>query len=61
MERYAEMISQDLDALASEERHNLYKMLRLEAVSKADRSLHVSGALMGTLGDESCQPETVSR
>jgi hypothetical protein len=61
MERYAEMIPQELDALALEERHHLYKMLRIEVVSNVDRSLLVSGALADTLEDEFRQLETVSR
>ena len=61
MERYAEMVPQELDALAPEERHHLYKMLRIEVVSNVDRSLLVSGALADTLEDEFRQLETVSR
>ena len=57
MERYAGMVPQALDALSPEERHRLYKMLRLKVVSNADRSLEVSGAL----GDQFCQSETVFR
>jgi hypothetical protein len=55
------LVPEDLDALAPEERHHLYKMLRLGVVSNADRSLHVSGALAGTLEDEFRPLETVSR
>ena len=61
MERYAEMVPQELDALAPEERHHLYKMLRIGVVSNVDRSLLVSGALADTLEDEFRQLETVSR
>ena len=38
---------ESLDALASEERHQLYKMLRLEVVTHPDKSLEVSGAIVG--------------
>jgi hypothetical protein len=61
MERYAEMVPQELDALAPEERHHLYKMLRIGLASNVDRSLLVSGALADTLEDEFRQLETVSR
>ena len=57
MERYAGMIPEALDALVSEERHRLYKMLRLKVVSNADSSLEVTGVL----SDQFCGSETVSR
>jgi site-specific DNA recombinase len=47
MERYAEVVPGSLDALTAEERHQLYKMLRLEVVALPDKSLEVRGAIAG--------------
>jgi len=45
LENYAEMMPEALDALEPEERHRVYKMLRLRAVAFPDGTLEVSGAL----------------
>ncbi len=45
LENYAEMIPEALDVLQPEERHRIYKMLRLRAVAFPGGSLEVSGAL----------------
>ena len=45
LENYAEMIPEALDVLQPEERHRVYKMLRLRAVAFPGGSLEVSGAL----------------
>lgn len=45
LENYAEMIPEALNVLQPEERHRVYKMLRLRAVAFPDGSLEVSGAL----------------
>ncbi len=45
LENYAEMMPEALDVLQPEERHRVYKMLRLRAVAFPDGSLEVSGAL----------------
>jgi len=47
LERYAGVVPESLDALTPEERHQLYKMLRLEVVAHPDKSLEVSGAIVG--------------
>jgi hypothetical protein len=47
MERYAEVVPGSLDALTAEERHQLYKMVRLEVVALPDKSLEVRGAIAG--------------
>jgi hypothetical protein len=39
----AEMVPETLDGLESEERHRIYKMLRLEVVVSADGPTEVSG------------------
>jgi hypothetical protein len=46
-------VPEALDALTAEERHRIYKMLRLEVLAHPDTSLEVSGALVGAakLGD----------
>jgi hypothetical protein len=59
---YAKMAPEALDALSPEERHRLYRMLRLKVVANPDRSLEASGAL-GTelIQSEFVQPEMLSR
>ena len=48
------------DALTPEERHQLYKMLRLKVVAYPDQSLEVSGALLGGGGDGGGSPGGVA-
>ena len=45
MERYAEMVPEDLDALAPEQRHHLYKLLKLSAILHADGTPELRWAL----------------
>ena len=45
LEDYAEMMPEALDTLEPEERHHVYKMLRLKTVAFPDGILEVSGAL----------------
>lgn len=45
LENYAEMMPEALDALEPEERHSVYKMLRLKTLAFSDGTLEVSGAL----------------
>ena len=52
-----QMSQEALNALSAEERHRLYKRLRLEVVANPDRSLEMNGAL----GKEFVQSEPVSR
>jgi site-specific DNA recombinase len=59
MECYAGMVPDALDALAPEERHRVYKLLKLRVNSSTDGALDVSGAL-GDVG-EICKKETTSR
>ncbi len=54
---YAKMASEALDALTPENRHQLYKILRLKVSANPDRSLEMAGALV----PEFVQSETVSR
>ena len=54
---YAGMAPETLEDLSPEERHRLYRMLRLKVVANPNRSLEVSGAL----GTEFVQSDTVSR
>jgi hypothetical protein len=46
MEHYAGMIPGSLDDLGPEERHQIYKMLRLEVLAYPDKSLQVRGAIL---------------
>ena len=43
LEHYASIAPEALDSLTPEERHHLYKMLRLEVVVRLDATLEVSG------------------
>ena len=43
LEYYASMAPEALDSLTPEERHHLYRMLRLEVVVRLDANLEVSG------------------
>ena len=45
LKNYAEMMPEALEALQPEERHHVYKMLRLRVVAFPDGALEVSGAL----------------
>ena len=46
MEHYAGTIPGSLDDLGPEERHKIYKMLRLEVLAYPDKSLQVSDAIL---------------
>ena len=50
LEHYAGMVPQALDDLTSEERHDVYKMMRLKVLVSADGSVEVSGVFGGPLG-----------
>ncbi|MDQ3361139.1 MAG: hypothetical protein M3534_05645, partial [Actinomycetota bacterium] len=56
LERYAGMVPEALDALTPEERHRVYKMMRLNVVMSADGLAKVTG----TFGDPSGMPEDFS-
>jgi hypothetical protein len=58
MKRYVGMVPEAFDALVLEERHGVYKLLKLRVNLSTDRTLEVSGAL----GDvaEVCKMETLS-
>lgn len=49
LERYAVMVPEALDELTSEERHRVYKMMRLNLVMYADGLVEVTGAFGGLL------------
>jgi len=57
LESYAKMAPDALEALSAEERHRLYRMLRLRVVVNPDRSIEVTGALVPGFAP----PETVLR
>jgi site-specific DNA recombinase len=52
MEYYANEVPGSLDALSPEERHQVYKMLRMEVLAYPDKSLEVSGAILTGGGGE---------
>jgi hypothetical protein len=47
LEHYAGMVPEALDALTSEERHRVYKMLRLKVLLHADGSTEITGMFGG--------------
>ena len=49
LSRYAGMIPEALDALTPEERHRVYKMLRLRVLLNADGSTEITGVFGGPL------------
>jgi len=59
IESYAGLVPEELDDLTSEERHRIYKMLRLQVMVGPDVYPEVSGALGGDLGF--CDSESSSR
>ncbi len=50
LESYAGLAPEILAGLTPEERHQVYKMLRVRAVVHVDGTLEVSGALAGAIG-----------
>jgi flagellar motility protein MotE (MotC chaperone) len=63
LERYAVMVPEALDELTSEERHRVYKMMRLNVVMYADGLVEVTGAfggLLDTSGAVSVKTESTS-
>ncbi|HVF02498.1 MAG TPA: hypothetical protein VNA27_14340 [Rubrobacteraceae bacterium] len=50
LEHYASMAPEALNSLSSEERHRLYKMLRVRATVHVDGTLEVSRTLAGPVG-----------
>jgi hypothetical protein len=45
LDSYAGMVSEALDSLAAEERHEIYRMLRLKVLAHPDKTLDVSGVI----------------
>jgi uncharacterized membrane protein len=60
LESYASMTPAALDALSPEERHQVYKMLRLTVEVSPDGSLHVTGVLGDSFVSEN-QDERLAR
>jgi hypothetical protein len=46
LEHYAALAPEALDSLAPEERHHLYRMLRLKAVARFDETIELTGDLV---------------
>ena len=55
------MAPEALDSLLPEERHQVYKMLRLKVIAHVDRSLEVTGVLADAEGLSVSKLETASR
>jgi hypothetical protein len=49
LESYAEMIPEVLDSLSSEERHDVYRMMRLNVLISTVRPVEVTGVFGGPL------------
>jgi multidrug resistance efflux pump len=56
LESYARMVPEELDRLAPENRHHVYKMLRLRVEASSDGSLDVSGVLRDRFVPENQAP-----
>jgi site-specific DNA recombinase len=56
LEAYAQMAPQALDALTAEERHQLYKMLRVRVTACADGPLEITGMLGKDAGVRKTEP-----
>jgi len=48
LEHYAALAPEALDSLAPEERHRLYKMLRLKVIARPDETIELTGDLVST-------------
>src|SRR5215218_8142350 len=49
--RYAGLVPEALDALDAEERHRLYRMLRMKVITRPEGDLEMSGVLTGNIGE----------
>ena len=56
LEAYAQMAPQALDGLTAEERHQLYKMLRVRVIACADGPLEITGMLEKDAGVRKTEP-----
>jgi hypothetical protein len=56
LEAYAQMAPQALDGLTAEERHQLYKMLRVRVIACADGPLEITGMLGKDAGVRKTEP-----
>jgi hypothetical protein len=61
LESYAGMAPEALSSLTSEERHHVYRMLRVKAAVHVDGTLEVSGALAGAIGVSNLETASASR
>jgi site-specific DNA recombinase len=60
LEHYASMVPDALDNLTSEERHRIYKMMRLHVNMYADGLIEITGAFDGLLATRRCSVNTES-
>jgi hypothetical protein len=56
LEHYATLAPEALDSLAPEERHQLYRMLRLKVVAHLDEIIEVTGDLVNTADVSNLEP-----
>jgi hypothetical protein len=61
LESYAGTAPEALSNLTPEERHQVYKMLRVRVVVHADYTLEVSGALADAIGVSNLETASASR
>jgi hypothetical protein len=64
LKHYATLAPEALDSLAPEERHQLYRMLRLKVVAHLDESIELTGDLVSTADVsnlETTRPSCASR
>ena len=60
LESYVGMAPEALDSLVPEERHQVYKMLRLKVTAREDGTLEVSGVFLGSLNISSVETASSS-
>jgi hypothetical protein len=58
MEQYAELIPAELESLAPEERHRVYRLLRLQVVPGQDGNVEMTGVIGAT--NSICRSQTTS-
>ena len=51
LERYVSLVPEALDTLDAEERHRLYKMLRIKVMTSTEGVLEMSGILTSNVGE----------
>jgi site-specific DNA recombinase len=60
LEHYTTLAPEALDSLAPEERHQLYRMLRLRIVARLDGTIELTGDLMGAAEVSNCETTQIT-